>query len=318
MSAKQGTTGVDVEAAIDALYQAPLDQFTAQRNELASALRKGGDREAADRVKALPKAGVTAWAVNQVFWRHEAAFRALLAAGEAQRSAHVAHGRGTPADVRAAAETRQRAVEVVIEHAVEALGGPASVSADARHRIAGTLEALASAGVPAGLAPGRLIADLQASGLEALSALAGLVPPPPAPPPVRPARPVLVSRRDQPSSAESRAEAKAEAAARERAQRIASAKARLAERELALKVAKAEAADAERVEKKARAAAESGTARVTELEASLEEAREAERTARRALTQAMKAASEAEMMRARTARDVVTAREQLEEIEQQR
>lgn len=315
MSATQGTTGVDVEAAIDALYQAPLDQFTTQRNLLAATLRKAGDRDAADRVKTLPKAGVTTWAVNQAFWRHPEAFRAMLAAGDAQRSAHVAHGRGTPADVRAAADARQQAVSVVIEAAVEALGGAAAVSPDARHRMAGTVEALASAGVPAGLAPGRLVADLQASGLEALSALAGLAPASPAPPPPRPARPVLVSRRDLPAAAETRAEAKAEAAARERAQRIAVATTRLAEREAALTAAKAEAADAAREEKKTRTAAEAGAARVADLEASLEQARDAERAARRALTQAMKVASEAEMMRARTARDVALAQEQLQAIE---
>ncbi|MCC7125349.1 MAG: hypothetical protein IT178_10910, partial [Acidobacteria bacterium] len=59
----------DVEAAIDALYQGPLDGFTAARNALAAALKKSGDKAGAERVKALAKPSVTAWAVNQAWWR---------------------------------------------------------------------------------------------------------------------------------------------------------------------------------------------------------------------------------------------------------
>lgn len=312
MSAKQGASGIDLDAAIDELYQAPLDRFTAQRNELAAALRKAGDRVHADDVKALVKPAVTAWAVNQAWWQEQAAFREMLDAGAALRSAHVARARGKSADIRGAAETRQRAVNAVIEAAVMALGGPAAVAPDARHRIAGTVEALASGGSPAG--PGRWSKDLQASGLEALSALAGLSSA--AAPPAAPTRPVLVARRDAAKAPESpakaRAEAKAEAAARLRTQQLAEAKTRLADRETALRAATLDADAANASEQKARAALETATAKVAELESALDAAREADRYARRALAQASKTASEAEMIHARTARDVNAARVQVE------
>ena len=60
----------------------------------------------------------------------------------------------------------------VTEAALQALGGHKAVAPDVQYRIAGTVEALASSGVPEGEAPGRLTRDLQSSGLDALTALA--------------------------------------------------------------------------------------------------------------------------------------------------
>ena len=57
MTAKHESAG-DVDAAIDGLYQ--VDQFTANRNALASQLRKAGQGDEAERVKALSKPSVTA------------------------------------------------------------------------------------------------------------------------------------------------------------------------------------------------------------------------------------------------------------------
>lgn len=312
-----------VEGKIDALYQAPLDRFTNDRNALAAELRKGGQRDEAERVKALTKPGVTAWAVNQVWWRDPARFRAMLDAGAAQRDAHLQLLHGKTADVRAAAETRQRSVEAVVDAAVDALGGPDSVAPDTRYRIAGTIEAFASGGVPEDVTIGRLVKDLQLSGLEALSALAGIAPATAPPKSTPPPRPVIVSRSEPSpdksssgkSSREAREEAKAEAALRQRAMRIDTATARLHERESALRAAKTEAAETEAAEKKARAVLDTATDRVADLERKLEEAQEQERGARRTLTQATKAASEAEMIRARTVRDVDAAREQLATLE---
>ncbi len=306
----------EVDSAIDGLYQAPLDRFTADRNALAAELRKAGRRDDADRVKALPKPSVTAWAVNQAWWRDQPAFQAMLDAGETLRAAHMARLRGQSADVRAAAEARQDAVNAVVDVAVHALGGSDAVNPDARYRIAGTVEALASSGVPPDATVGRLSKDLQASGLEALSALTGIGPAPPARAPVP--RPVVVSRtpeRPVKSAREAREGAKAEAAAREHAQRIANAKASVAERETALGAAKTDATETAHAEKKARAALDSATARVADLEEKLENAHEQERAARRGLAQATKAASEAEMIHARTTRDVNAARERLEGLQ---
>lgn len=318
MTAKESSAGSDVESAIDELYRAPLDQFTSNRNTLAAQLRKAGDRDNAERVKALAKPNVTTWAVNQAWWNDRPTFDAMFEASETLRDEHVALTQGRGADVRTAAEARQRAIDAVVATAVQALGGPNEVTPDTRHRIAGTIEAVASNGVPADAAMGRLHKDLQSSGLAALSALAGLGPPAAVRPPASPSRPVIVSRtaaKPAPSTREARDEAKAEAAARGRAEKVATAKADLASREAALRAAKADATETANAEKKAHAALEAATARVGDLEAKLEAAQDAERAARRALSHATKAASEAEMIHARTTRDVNHARELLEKLE---
>ena len=94
------------QKAIDALYQEPLDAFTAKRNALAAELRKAGDRATADVVKALSKPSVTAWAINQVWWGNRDVFQAMLAAGARLKDAHLSWSSGGPTDVRAAAEDR--------------------------------------------------------------------------------------------------------------------------------------------------------------------------------------------------------------------
>jgi len=305
--------GGDLEAAIDALYQGPLDAFTASRNALAGERRKAGDRDGAGRVKALVKPAAAAWAVNQVWWNHRAAFERLRDAGERQRAAHRAFAEGGVSDVRAAALERQQAVDAVVDLAVAALGGTGAVTPDLRHRLAGTIEALASGGMPAGIAPGRLTRELQPSGLEAFGALAGLAaverPAGPRPAPVPP------SARAQAAGARAVA-AEREALARETRDRtIGQARERLASMEAALEAATREASDLTAEERRARAVLEAAAVRVAGLEAALEQARDAERASRRALSAATAAAAEAGAMRARTARDVDAARARLDDLE---
>ena len=169
--ATTGDADREIESAIDALHQGSLEAFTADRNALAAELRKGGNRVAADRVKALAKPSVTAWAVNQVWWTNRPAFEAMLEAGARLKNAHLTWSDGGQTDVRAAAEERRQAVRTVVDAAVAELGDPKTVAPDMHYRISGTVEALAS-GALSGATPGRLSKDLQASGLEGLGALA--------------------------------------------------------------------------------------------------------------------------------------------------
>ena len=74
---------VDLEADIDRLYGVPLDEFVAERDQLAKRLNKDGDREAGARVKALRKPTVGAWALNQAVRRRRKETAALLATGGA-------------------------------------------------------------------------------------------------------------------------------------------------------------------------------------------------------------------------------------------
>ena len=330
----------DVEASIDALYRGALDRFTADRNALAATLKKAGDKVSAERVKALAKPSSTAWAVNQAWWQHQDRFQAMLDAGAAQRKAHVAWTQGRQADVRAAGEARRAAVSEVTEAALQALGGHKAVAPDVQYRIAGTVEALASSGVPEGEAPGRLTRDLQSSGLDALTALAeaaGAVqrptivargtpdhggrapasrlvsavkssPATPQPTP-RPAGEAVETARER------KAREAEEASARARATRLAHARARATESASALEAATRAADTAAADETEARAALDSSAKKRTDLEAALDEARAEEAAARRALSSAAAAASRAELDRARAARDATRAQEALAGVE---
>jgi len=302
----------DLEAAIDALYQGSLDLFTSERNALAASLRRAGDKASADRVKALVKPSATAWAVNQVWWQQRDRFQAMLDAGVAHRSAHLAWAQGRDADVRDAAESRGRAVRDVTDAAIDLLGGKKVVAPDMQYRISGTVEALASSGVPDGEALGRLTKDLQSSGLDALSALAAAAgssagptlvarsaPRPAGAGPTRPPGQALGARTSQEGG---RASQEAEAQARADAMAAALAEAARA----------AEAAAS--AEARARLTLEQATTRRAELEASLDDARAAEAAARRELSQATAASSRAELDRARAVRDATQARAALERL----
>jgi hypothetical protein len=328
----------ELEAAIDGLYQGPLDQFTSERNLLAASLKKNGDKMSAERVKALAKPSSTAWAVNQAWWHHRERFQAMLDAGAAQRKAHIAFAQGRPTDVRAAGEARRQAVSEVTEAALQALGGHKAVAPDVQYRIGGTVEALASSGVPEGESPGRLTRDLQSSGLDALTALAeaaGSI-----------TRPTIVARgtpaestpprapavahrketpaaprgtRPEPAATESARERKTreaqEAAERTRAGQLTEARTRASQSGAALEAATQAASESAAAESSARAALEAAAKRRVDLEAALDEARAEEAAARRALSSATAAASRAELDRARADRDAARAREALERLE---
>jgi hypothetical protein len=97
---------------------------------------------------------------------------------------------------------------------------------------------------------------------------------------------------------------------------IARARARLSSLEEALKAAATDRDMTAAVSTKARTALDAAAGRLAGLERQVDEARDDERAARRALTDATRVASEAELMHARTARDVAKARELLTELEQ--
>lgn len=330
--AKASGSDVEVETAIDRLYEGPLDRFTADRNALAATLKKSGDAEGSARVKALAKPSATAWAVNQVWWRQRGRFQAMLDAGRAQRQAHVAWAEGRRSDVRAAADARQAAVREVTDAAVDALGGRRAVATDAQYRIAGTVEALASSGVPEGETAGRLTHDLQSSGLDALGALAAaagsvtrptlvargepgaktrsrpaVIAEPPAP--VRPSAPAGETARER------RAREAEEASARARAAALAQARARVAELDAALDLATRAADEAAAEEARTRTALDESTRRRVDLETALDELRAEEAANRRALSASAAAASRATLDRARAARDAARAREALEKLD---
>src|SRR6476620_8060357 len=104
--AKNSTKG-GLENDLDALFKLPAAEFTAARNALAVQLKKGGRRDESDRVKALAKPSITAWAVNQLYWQHREAFDRLIATGQRFRQAQTSSRAGKIADMREALDARR-------------------------------------------------------------------------------------------------------------------------------------------------------------------------------------------------------------------
>ena len=76
-----------VEEAAEELYGLPPGEFTPARDERAKELRKSGDRDPADAVKALRKPTLAAWALNQLARQRGKELGRLLTAGERLRAA---------------------------------------------------------------------------------------------------------------------------------------------------------------------------------------------------------------------------------------
>jgi len=153
-----------LDAKIDRLYQLALDEFTAARNTLAKSLT-GAD---ATLVKKLVKPTVAPWAVNQVYWRARPVYDRLLKCGEKLRTAQIAALEGRKADVAAASAAHRRAIADAVREAERLTAGArAKPGADALSR---TFETLSLTPTPPE-AHGRLTAELQPAGLEALAGI---------------------------------------------------------------------------------------------------------------------------------------------------
>jgi hypothetical protein len=151
----------------DELFGLPPEEFVAARDELARRLRRGGDAEAAKRVKALRRPSLSAWAVNQLARGRGPGLEGLLAAGERLRAAHqtALTGEGA-AELRAAAKAERDAVAGLVREAMALLAEAGHATTDAtRDRVAATLHAAAASPEAAGLVrQGRLTADLDPAG----------------------------------------------------------------------------------------------------------------------------------------------------------
>jgi hypothetical protein len=105
------------------LYGLPLEEFTKERDALAKELRQGGNKEAADEVKALRKPPVSAWTVNQLARRHPQEMRALVKAGEGLRKAQrSAAGGAGPDALRDATRAHRDRLEELTSFARRELG----------------------------------------------------------------------------------------------------------------------------------------------------------------------------------------------------
>ncbi|MBV9950265.1 MAG: hypothetical protein JOZ69_25725, partial [Myxococcales bacterium] len=152
--------GGALDAALDRLHRAPLEQFVQVRGEIVKELRAAGDAATARAVGAAKKPARTAWALNQLA-RHRPellrdVFEAHDAALKSQRS-------GDPEEVRATARAYREKIAAVVRAAHEILGDAGGeLNAAQSRRIGETMQAGATGGeaVREQLLSGRLVEDL--------------------------------------------------------------------------------------------------------------------------------------------------------------
>jgi len=161
----------DLGDDVDALFRLPLAEFTGARNTLAAQLKKSGHGDEAVLVKALAKPSVSAWAVNQLYWNHRAAFDRLIASGERFHKAQGSRAAGKVADMRTALDARREALTQLADLASSLLrDGGSNPSLDTIRRVTTTLEAMSVyASRSDAPRPGRLTHDVDPPGFESLA-----------------------------------------------------------------------------------------------------------------------------------------------------
>jgi hypothetical protein len=166
-------TKKSIDEDIEKLFSLPLMEFTDTRNRLAATLKKGGHADEAARVKALAKPPVSAWAVNQLYWKHREAFDRLLTAGQRLRQAQALQLAGKSPDMAGPRDGRAAAISGLLRLAAELLEHSGhSATPETMRRITTTLEAISAyALLPDASTPGRLTADIDPPGFEALAEL---------------------------------------------------------------------------------------------------------------------------------------------------
>jgi hypothetical protein len=148
------------EDAVESLFQAPHEQFVTERKRLAGELKAAGDKAGAGKLAKLARPPISAWVVDQLWWRARDAFEALFATAEQLRGGEL----GAAAEHRdALARLRAHAAQLLTD------AGHAATEATLR-RVTQTLSALAAAGGWAPDLPGALSADRDPPGFETVGA----------------------------------------------------------------------------------------------------------------------------------------------------
>jgi methyl-accepting chemotaxis protein len=250
----------------DALYQLPLADFTSARNALASRLKKDGNHAEAARIKTLAKPSISAWVVNQLYWKRGEEFAHLLEAGNRLRGANIAEIRA-PLQMRRDAVTRLlSAAEKMMEEAGH------SPTSEIMRRVESTLEALSA--LPDHGPHGRLTEDLTPPGFEQLAALFPVQPP---------AKPVRAKPADDKESAKTRALREAQEALDAARERSTAANALFKEAEARVDLADTRRNEAKKRFDEADAAAASARERAQDMKAAAQTALDSLKAAERAV-----------------------------------
>ena len=160
-------TKSNFDGDVDALFTLPLAEFIGARKSLAARLKKDGRANEAERVQLLTKPSISAWTVNQLYWKHREAFDRLLASGNRFRQVQRS---GKVAGMREALDTRRESLTYLSDLATTLLRDAGhNPSLDTIRRITTTLEGISAyASLPDGLSPGRLTKDVDPPGFESL------------------------------------------------------------------------------------------------------------------------------------------------------
>ena len=159
----------------DRLFALPLDEFTAARNELARRLKKDGDADAAEQVRALAKPSIAAWAVNQLARKEPEAVRSLLNLASRLRNAQERSLKGERAadELRAAQAEERDVIRTLTQRAGDILReADRPASGTTLERVSSLLRAAAVAEPGRkSLREGRLSGDVEVSGFDAFAGL---------------------------------------------------------------------------------------------------------------------------------------------------
>jgi hypothetical protein len=158
---------------VDGLFRLPLHEFTEARNALASKLQKAGRKDEAARVRTTPKPPLSAWVVNQLFWRERPWFEKLLDAAARLRQGHAAGQPGQPASIQGPLKEQREALNQLSRKAAAFLSETGhSANPDVLRRVTQVLQGVAAReGTPDGPRPGRLTSEVAAPGFEVLSGM---------------------------------------------------------------------------------------------------------------------------------------------------
>ena len=150
------------DEAVAALYQVPHESFVAERQRLAAELKASGDKAAAAQLAKLARPAISAWAVNQLWWRARHEFEELFESAAELRAGRLeARGAHRQALTKLSASARRLLNEA---------GHGASESAV--RRVETTLSGLAAVGSFDPEPAGALTKDRDAPGFDAFGGAA--------------------------------------------------------------------------------------------------------------------------------------------------
>ncbi|MFH8901097.1 hypothetical protein ACH4HG_32610 [Streptomyces coeruleorubidus] len=164
---------MDFDAVADELYALRPEEFTAARSSAVAAARTAGDRELADRIGALRKPSLAAWASNLLVRSRPGDVEPLLRLGEGLRHAHHALDRTQLRELSRQQHALIRALSAQARQLAVEAGHP--IGEGVQREVENTLHAvLADPEAAQAWASGRLAKPLSAAvGFPAVAESAG-------------------------------------------------------------------------------------------------------------------------------------------------